>query len=118
MAIRNNITTMMTPPKSRFDFFVPENQVKTQKQSIEKEFNVRDYDDIRFLKVTEAASILGTTKNMIYEMVGIGLLKGTKFGSLKIAYTELVKFKSDYNGKNVDEIIRQMKKTHKLKEAS
>lgn len=54
--------------------------------------------------VEEVATILKVNKNTVYDLIRSGLLIALKLGRLKVTKTTLLKFLSDYDGKDLSDL--------------
>lgn len=59
--------------------------------------------DDRLCTVTEASEILGCSKNLIYDLINNGLIRGLKLGRLKIRKATLEEFMEKYDGQDLSD---------------
>ena len=59
------------------------------------------------LTVNEVAKRLQTNKNYVYSLINSGLLKSMKLGSKKVREETLKEFLREYDGEDVDEILKR-----------
>lgn len=62
-------------------------------------------NDIAYLyTVQEVASFLKVNKNVVYDLIKHGYMKGFKLGSMKVTKAELLKFLKENNGKDLSDL--------------
>lgn len=59
---------------------------------------------MKLYKVTEAAEILGTTKQRVYQLIKTKHIQALKLGDLKITNFELERFIREANGKDFTDL--------------
>ena len=60
--------------------------------------------------VKEVAERLKTSKNMVYVLINLGLLKSIRIGGKKIRDKSLEEFLDQYDGMDVDAVIEEKRK--------
>jgi predicted DNA-binding protein YlxM (UPF0122 family) len=56
------------------------------------------------LSVSDAAKKLDISRNQTYDLINRGLLKALKFKSLKVRNSEINRFLSEYEGKDLSDL--------------
>ena len=59
--------------------------------------------DDRLYTIAEASEILGCSKNLIYDLINNGLIRGLKLGRLKIIKATLEEFMEKYDGQDLSD---------------
>ncbi|MCB6572374.1 helix-turn-helix domain-containing protein [Eubacterium limosum] len=59
--------------------------------------------DDRLYTIAEASEILGCSKNLIYDLINNGLIRGLKLGRLKIRKATLEEFMEKYDGQDLSD---------------
>lgn len=54
--------------------------------------------------VSEVSGLLKINKNTVYNLLKKRLIRGMKLGSMKITRTELMRFLSEYEGKDLSDL--------------
>lgn len=60
-------------------------------------------EDVLFT-VTEAAELLKVNRNSVYKLLKANVIRGLKFGSIKITRKELMRFLDENNGKDLSDL--------------
>lgn len=74
---------------------------------IKSELTQDECDGRSVMTVSEVAKEIGCNKGYAYKLINIGLLPSIRLGSTKVLRDSLHKFLTEYEGQNVDEIIKE-----------
>ena len=67
-----------------------------------------EYNDRSIMTVQEVAKDIACSKEYVYKLIKLGLLPSIKLGSTKVLRKSLHRFLEEYEGQDVDEIIKNI----------